>query len=305
MAAVVYSADVDDLRVAIERTQERIAGLAEPRLYATAFALAVLVRTNKVTAWRSWDSPPPRRALDFGRRELQWAMQQLFGTEPHALLHGGSSASLLLTPGCRVMLDPFYGSASELTLVSDKRIPGAGTRNTLRMDINDASWLWSHHDGVHAIRTVEYNAGNTLNQQNGLGCRLPASEVTAETSYPETEYMISRIDCVHRKVGTGDPTCALNGQVCGGLGAGGGRNRTKPRLLIPPTPSQETRMLVPGGLEILLDKSTEGGSRKRPIAADLSLLVAWCASDGIGPFDFTRLVGLLGAPGLSLLTDKD
>lgn len=305
MATILFSADIHDVRVALERVRERIAGLAEPRLYSTAFALQVLTRANRATAWRSWDAAPPSTATEFGRGDLQWATQQMFGTTPTALLRDQSDAVSRLAAGSRVFLDPFYGSGGDLTLVSDKRIPGGGSHNSLRMNIDNSSWRWSQNSGADAIHSVEYNAGNTLNQQNGIGCELPASDAITRSSGPAAEYLTPRADCSYRHSGVGEPTCALNGQVCGGQGSGVARLRTKPRLLAPPTPTSQARMLLPGAIESLVDKSTDGHQRKKPIAKDVSLLVAWCASAGKAPFDSMRLVGLIGATGLSLLLDNE
>lgn len=311
MGEIIYSAAIEDVGAAILRIRGRLQQLAEPRLYFMAVALTILVRKGQATAWRSWEASPPSSAVAFGRRQIEWAMWQLLGTQPAALLRINSPAAAMLAPG-RVMPEVFYNPMGQLTLVSEARIPNHGGRNALRLPHADPAWRWSSEATVEAsvgvLEAVEYNPVNTLNQQNGIKCSLPAiSAAAGGTEGAESTYAVERHLCPHYSSTEGnDPFCGLNGEVCGGQGAGRSRGRTKPRLLVPAlSHAEEGRLLVPGAISNLVDKATRGGSLRKPKASDLSLLVAWCAADGTGLLDSTRLLELIGPAGLHELLDKE
>lgn len=310
MGEIIYSAAVEDVGAAVQRIRGRLQQLAEPRLYFMAIALTILVRKGQATAWRSWEASPPTSAVPFGRRQVQWAMWQLLGTQPAALLRTESQAAAMLAPG-RVMPEVFYNPRGPLTLVSEARIPGQGSRNALRLSPADPAWRWSEASAATSIglpEAVEYNPVNTLNQQNGIKCSLPAiSAAEGGATVAESTYALERHKCPHYSLREGsDPFCGINGEVCGGQGAGGSRARTKPRLLVPAVShTDEGRLLVPGAISDLVDKATNDGACQKPNASDLALLVAWCAAGGSGLLDSTRLLELIGTAGLNELLEKE
>jgi hypothetical protein len=300
---VVFTANPGDLRAAVESVRERIAALAESRLYQLAVVLTVLSRVGRATVWQSWDSAPPTQANRFGRSELTWAMRQLFESSSDALLRITSSARNVLGSPSRIMLDVFYGPGGPLTLVADAPVVG-GRKDAVKLAIDDAGWVWSSSDSPGQPTTlVEYNPVNTLNQQNGVGCALPAHDVVTNNSTdPGSVYAVRRNQCSYiKQVSTGDPICALNGKVCGGSGGDGAREATKPRLLVPPVTGSNASLLTPDTLTTLVTQSKSNGA-PLPKASDLSLIVSWCSRDGKGAMDNMPLLQLLGATGIELLT---
>jgi hypothetical protein len=301
---VVYTAQPDDLRAAVEGVRERVAALAESRLYMVAVCLTVLSRVGRATTWRSWDSAPPTEARQFGRADITWAMRQLFGTTPDALLRADSSAREVLDEPSRVMLDVLYAPGGPLTLVADTPV-GTGRRDTVKLAIDDSGWVWSDSHGPgHPSPLVEYNPVNTLNQQNGIACALAAdAAVETNPANPGSVYAVKRNECPYRQqAGPDDPVCSLNTRVCGGSGGGGARAATKPRLLVPPVADSNALLMTPGTLTILVAQAQSNGALL-PRARDLSLITSWCSTKGKNPMDNARLVQLLGASGVELLTD--
>jgi len=300
---VVYTASPVEVRAAVERIRERVRALAEPKLYEFAVALTVLTRKGEATAWQSWDSPPPQFANTFGRPEVVGAMWTLFGTTPTALLHTNAAVIAQMSNPTRIMLDVFYDAQrSTLTLVGDVRIQGQ--RDSVKLTIDDPSWIWSSQPMPSMPATVrEYNPVNSMNQQNGVRCALPASEAIASSpTNPAKVYAVGRKDCPLRQVvSDAEPTCRLNGGVCGGQGSGTARETTKPRLLAPAVPGGSPHLVLPRTIESLVAQATKGGE-KLPAASDLSLLVTWCYTGGEGNQDLMRLPSLFGPRGLRLLT---
>lgn len=304
---VLYEADPVDLRNAIRRIRERISNLQQPRLYGIAVALTVLARQGRVTTWPSWDSPPPMSAEPIGRRNLVWAMWQLFGACPDALISIGSAVCVQLHDPSRVLLDVFYDPGGPLTLVAPNPIPGQNRRDAVKLTLENPSWIWSDKtNGSNALADIiEYNPVNSINQQNGIGCALPTAVAVAEhPDSTDSVYAILRAQCPQRITpDDSEPKCSLNGKVCGGQGDGAERHATKPRLLAPPVNDSHGHLLLPGSIRTLVALATAGG-RSLPAASDLSLLVSWCYTGGSGVQDATRLVNLLGADGIRLLTSS-
>jgi hypothetical protein len=301
---VVYTADSAAVKVAVANIRTRVKNLAEPRLYQTAVALTILARLGKATVWHSWDTPPPTKATRFGRAQIADAMWQMFGTQPGALLKTGSTLGQGMNNPSRVMLDVLYGANGPITLVGDTLIAADSRQNSAKLEINDPNLRWS--DSATAPTSVtfaEYNPVNSMGQQNGIGCAWPTSEAVSPTpSDPEGVYEVKRALCPKRRLAIGgEPTCLINGEVCGGQGDGGARAVTKPRLLAPPSPNSKTLVVLPGAVASLVAQATREGKRQLPSATDLSLLVSWCHTNGAGVQDGTRLTSLLGAKGLRML----
>jgi len=300
---VVYTVGPAEVRLAVESIRARVKDLAEPRLYWLAVTLTILCRTGEATAWQSWDTPPPATAKRFGKVEVVGAMWQMFGTKTTALLHAGSGVGQQLNSPTRVMLDLLYGANGPLTLVGNAKV-ATERRDCAKLTIDDGSWLWSTPvTGGPKARLAEYNPSNSRNQQNGVGCALAASDaVAASPTHPAGMYAVERKDCPkwHMAIG-GEPTCSINGGVCGGQGDGAARETTKPRLLAPPSPGVAAYLVLPGTVEALVAQATKTGAQL-PAANDLSLVVSWCHTNGSGAQDATRLPSLFGANGLHLLT---
>ncbi len=300
---VLYEADTSDLRAAIERIRDRLGELRQPRLYAVAVALTILARQGRATPWLSWDSAPPSSAKRFGRPDVVWAMWQLFGAPTKALIKTGSSVDMQLRQPPRVLLDVLYGANGPLTLVAPARIENR--RDAVKLTLTNPSWIWSDQtsDSTSSTSIAEYNPVNSINQQNGIGCAFPAAAaVEKNPDSPGAVYGVSRAECPHRKAVVGkEPTCSLNGAVCGGQGDGAERATTKPRLLAPPAEGSDAYVVLPNSISKLVELATAGG-HLLPAADDLSLLVSWCHTGGSGIQDAARLPILLGAEGLRLLT---
>jgi hypothetical protein len=300
----VYAAAPADVRLAVEGIRDRVSGLAEPRLYQVAVALTVLSGTGEATRWHSWGSPPPGSAKRFGRAQLVGAMWQLFGTATDALLHPASAVGAQLGNPKRVMLDVLYGANGPLTLVGSTRVANDSRKDSAKLTVDHGSWLWSSPGaGSPPVKVAEYNPVNSLGQQNGIGCALPASAAVASApDDPASIYAVPRPSCPnYRTVAGSEPICAINNIVCGGQGDGAARERTKPRLLAPPTAGSDAYLVLPGTITALVAQATRG-SRPLPLASDLSLLVSWCHTDGSGAQDASRLASLLGGAGIKLLT---
>ena len=301
---VVYTAAPAELRAAVERIRDRVSQLAEPRLYQTAVALTVLTRSGGATAWQSWDTPPPASATKFGRPQLIGAMWELFGTNTEALLHPDSTVGQQLGNPSRVLLDVLYDAYGPLTLVSNIRVSADNRRDCAKLTTAHGSWIWSPPGtNAPAVKLAEYNPVNSINQQNGIGTALPASEaVVTSPSDPAAVYATPRSECPKRHIVAGEePKCSINGGVCGGQGDGAARPTTKLRLLAPPAPSSDAYLVLPNTIDRLVTQATRGG-RRLPAANDLSFLVSWCHTNGVGAQGATRLPALLGAQGLRLLT---
>jgi len=303
----VYAAAPRDLHDAIDRVRTRLAALAEPRLYQVAVQLTVMSRSTRATSWQAWDSPPPNSAIQFGRAEIVAAMWSLFGTRTSALLRPGSPVDQQLGNPQRVMLDILFDAKRRLTLTADKPTPTSPHReDSVKLTIDDASWVWAPSGAGTSVpsNVVEYNPVNSLLVQNGIGCLLPAQDAAQHPAGPAALYSVARADCPARRVPVdGEPTCSLASkhQVCGGQGDGGGRAVTKPRLLAPAKPGDSSFLILPGTIPTLVNQATRNGAQL-PKAQDLSLITAWCHANGVGTLNHSRLLGLLGAPGLSLLT---
>lgn len=298
---VVYTTTPAEVKAAVANIRSRLRNLAEPRLYHTAVALTVLYRTGRATEWRSWDTPPPVTAVRFGRRELIGAMWEMFGTKPHALLRADAPLLAQMNRPSRVMLDVLYGANGPLTLVGNMRVAADSRRDSAKLELDDSNWLWGAT--TSQVRLAEYNPVNTIYQQNGIGCAWPTSEAVGDSPPdPAAIYGVDRAQCPKRRNADGkEPTCAINGAVCGGQGDGAARAVTKPRLLAPPSPQSEAYVVLPESVKMLVAQATRGG-KILPLASDLSLYVSWCHTGGSGTQDATRLPSLLGAQGLRLLT---
>ena len=304
--AVVYTASPIDIGAAIGRVRARVRALSEPKLYELAFALAVMSRQGLVTSWHSWDTPPPATARRVGRRTFVDALWSLFGTSPSGLLHEGAPVIAQLDGPNRVMIDVFYDAQREpLTLVGDKRIPGT-TRNSVKLRLDDPNWLWNPQVSATTAQAAEHNPVNAMNQQNGVRCGLPTSIAAVAAGGPSQAYGVDRRSCEHRVVpADGEPKCLLNDQVCGGQGDGAARETTKPRLLAPPSPSagEGEYVLLPRALADLVGQATKNGA-ELPAASDLSLIASWCQNPAARYLDHMRLLSLIGADGLRLLTRR-
>lgn len=301
---VLYEADPHDLRAAIGGIRDRVGELAQPRLYAVAVALTILVRAGRATTWPSWNSAPPGSAKRFGRRDVVWAMWQLFGAPTEALVRAGSNVDMQLHQPQRVLLDVLYGANGPLTLVAPK--PIENRRDSVKLTLDNPSWVWSDRTtGSTASPTTiaEYNPVNSINQQNGIGCAFPtARAIEQNPDNPGSVYAVLRAQCPQRRaVVGGEPRCSLNDDVCGGQGDSRERATTKPRLLAPPMADSDAYLVLPDSIIQLVGLAT-AGAHLLPAASDLSLLVSWCHTGGSGVQDATRLPGLLGADGIRLLT---
>ena len=267
--------------------------------------LTVLSNQGGATAWSSWDAPPPAAAVRIRRPQLVGAMWTLFGTSADAVLQPGSAARVVLNDPSKVIVDVLYKALAPPTVVSDH--PGANRKDSIKLAIDDGAWIWSAAGAApRPVTAAEYNPVNTINQQNGLQCALPASSAVASAPEdPGGVYAVPRTACPHRRVVLGQqPKCGLNDRDCGGSGddESGGRTVTKPRLLAPPVawlgrPARAARDRAgacrPGPPQ---------RSQALPRAQDLSLLAAWCHSDGHGHLDHSRLMALLGQDGVQMLT---
>ncbi len=304
----VYAAAPADLRSAFDNVRKRLADLAEPRLYQTAVQLTVMSRSNRATSWQAWDSPPPGVARVFGRAEIVSAMWSLFGTKTEGILQKGSPVDLQLGNPKRVMLDVLYNAKRDLTLVADNPPGSTSRKDAVRLTTADASWVWAPPGAAASpvSSIVEYNPVNSLGVQNGIGCLYPADVAAQQAVGPKAVYAVPRTGCPKRVVVAGqEPTCSLSAknQVCGGQGDGEARTATKPRLLAPARLGDKGFLVLPDTVPSLVAQATKNGA-KLPLAQDLSLITAWCHADGVGTLNHSRLLGLLGAPGLSLLTSQ-
>jgi|GEM_PF-6457991 len=301
---VLYTAAPAELREAIERIRDRVSDLAESRLYQIAMALTVLTRSGGATGWQSWDTPPPTMAVRFGRAQIVGAMWELFGTSTDALLHPGCAVAQQLNNPKRVLLDVLYGANGPLTLVGNIRVAADSRQDSAKLTLAHGSWIWSPAGTASpSVKLAEYNPVNSINQQNGIGCALPAPmAVMKSPDDPAAVYAVPRPQCPNWRLVAGEePKCAINGAVCGGQGDGAARASTKPRLLAPPAPTSDAYLVLPNTIEALVAQATRGG-RQLPAATDLSFLASWCHTNGVGTQDATRITGLLGAQGLRLLT---
>lgn len=302
----VWTTDLNELRDAAQRVHVCVGELKQPRIYHLAVMLSVLVRQGRVTAWASWDTPPPATASSVGRADLVRAMWELFGTRIDALIDPGSSLVAAMGNPARVLLDPFYKAQRDpdnLRLVGDRTI-GATRADSAALALSSPYWVWSSSAAAAAPVFLEYNPVNSLNQQNGVGCALSADEaLTHAPNDPGSLYAVPRGQCMRRLHHVGsEPVCAINDKTCGGQGDGAARNATKPRLLAPPTTGASAWMLLPDSLAELVALATDGGSVPLPSAKDLALLASWCHTNGKGPQGPMRLMNLLGPDGVQLLT---
>lgn len=302
----VWTTEPGDLRDAAQRVHVCVSKLNQPRIYHLAVMLSVLARQGKVTAWTSWDTPPPIAATTVGRRDLVEAMWALFGTRTGALLDPGSSLVAALGNPSRVLLDPFYDAKRDpdnLRLVADRRI-GATRTDSAALGLSSPDWIWAGAGTAMTPVFREYNPVNSLNQQNGVGCALSAAEAVAHAPHdPGSLFAVPRNLCSRRQYSVGsEPTCALNGKTCGGQGDGAAREATKPRLVAPPVTSSSAWMLLPDSLTKLVALATGGGAAPLPEAKDLAVLASWCHTNGAGPQGPMRLMNLLGPDGVQRLT---
>lgn len=302
----VWRTDPEELRDAAQRVHTCVGKLNQPRIYHLAVMLSILARQGKVTAWTSWDTPPPTVAKTFGRRDLVGAMWALFGSSTGAVLSRGTSLVAAMGNPRRVLLDPFYDARRDpdsLRLVGDRMI-GTTRTDSAALGLTSPHWIWGGTATATTPTFREYNPVNSLNQQNGVGCALSAAAAMAHApNDPASLYAVSRTLCSRRQQHAGsEPTCALNGRTCGGQGDGAAREATKPRLLAPPVTDANAWMLLPDSLTKLVALATGGDPARLPKAKDLAVLASWCDTDGTGPQGPMRLMNLLGPDGVQLLT---
>lgn len=302
----VWTMNAEELRDAAQRVRVCVGKLSQPRIYHLAVMLSVLAVQGKVTAWSSWDTPPPTVAKNFGRNDLINAMWALFGTRTDSLLEPETALVSAMGNPTRVLLDPFYDAKREpdrFRLVGNRKI-GTSRADSGAVALGSPYWVWAGTASATLPAFREYNPDNSRNQQNGVRCALPAIDSLALAPHnPGSLYTVSRTLCPRRHYQTGsDPVCALNGDGCGGQGDGAARTATKPRLLAPPVPGAGTFMLLPNSLARLVSLATGGDSTRLPKAKDLAVLASWCHTNGNGPQGPMRLINVLGQDGIQLLS---
>ena len=305
MAHVISTVEATDVRAAVLSLRSRVRLMAEPRLYFTALSLALLKRQRLVSQWSSWDAPPPLKGQSLNRATFANAMWSLFGTTRIGMLRE-ESAAWAACESDQVMLDPFYDTQkpNQLTLVTKSAFSGHSPANSLKLDISDPGWRWhASGTGTTEFRRVEYNASNTLNQQNGISCAMSPAEAAASAAGAPTTYQVDRSNCIHHAVTAKGPTCSLNGKTCGSLGDGVARDRTKPRLYASTGEGSAERVLLPDAFDRLLDAATASGRFALPRAEDMALLTSWCHNSGAGKVDSMRFLSLLGPEGIERFTD--
>ncbi len=302
----VFNATLSDLKAAVIEIRQCMAALQEPRLYAAAFVLASCAHRGEVSWWQDWNDRPPRPVRVAGTRGLvERSMWSAFGFAASAVLRPGSAASTALDNPKRVLIDPFFDAQKPdvLTVVRETPPGEPKTRNSIKVPVGHSSFLWNTVGHSSALASpVEYQTGNTFNQQNGVRCALPATAAGTGTA-AESAYSILRVGCPNY---LSDNRCSINQEKCASDGAGGTR-LPKPRVIVPFASSSPDWLLTPNAFELLVSRArfnkTAGAVMPLPNAQQLALVTAW-ASQGSGTaLSFGPLVGLIGPHLVQMLTE--
>jgi len=294
---VVFTATPGDLSDAIARIRAAVRQLRAPKLYQAAFAATILTRAGKAQQLAHWAALPTGSARQIRRGDFVWAMTQAFGTSVDALLAPAVPARVALGSVSQVVLDLLYDAMGPLTLVARH---GDVAKDALKLTLTDQSWIWNSGSGTPTpTKQVEYNPINSFGQQNGIHCALPL-ELARQVPEPHLAYSVPRTDCVHR---LSTARCSLNGDWCASMDKDTQRATGKPRLYVPVLNQPDAKVLLPGAIEHLVNEATDGGNVSRPSAADMSLVASWCAANGNGNFNHTRLASILGAEGIRVLLE--
>jgi hypothetical protein len=298
----VFSASIGDLGSTLRAFRETICALPEPRIYAAAFVLATNFNLGLISWWTDWNEPVPTPVkLPPIRRMTEDAMWLAFGFPSDSVLRPASAPLAALGDPPRVMIDPFF-DAQRPDLITVVR-PGAPKQNNaVKVPVDHPAWLWNPSGPADSLgNSVEYQTGNTFNQQNGVKCALPAI-VAIAAGKPAATYAVVRGNCPN--LGP-DAICALNASKCASDGDGGLRASSKPRVLIPASPDSDL-LLTPSAFEELVDRARmdkESGDRLNlPRAKDFALMTGWAAQGTGIALTFGRIVSLIG-PLLSVLSE--
>ena len=299
---IVFGGTASDLELAFSDVRTTVASMPEPRLYAAAFVLAVGCRAGWITWWRDWTGPAPAPvAAPATRKMVEDAMWSAFGFEATSILKPGSQPLVALGNPEKVLVDPFFDPQHPEVLTMVR--PGTPkTRNSLKVPIDHPAWIWGAGSPSQPLPTpVEYQTGNTFNQQNGVRCALPASSAIAAGN-PHGQYATDRIHCPNFASAN---RCTINNEDCASDGAGGTRI-PKPRVIVP-SAAGGAYLLTPSSFDETIDRAREdkqtGVLTPLPKAQDLALLVGWAERGDGRRLTFGRLMGLLGPELLRLLSE--
>lgn len=302
----IFNATLTDLKAAFAEIRESIASLQEPRLYAAAFVLANCVHRGQISWWRDWTARPPVPIPSAPTRSLvEQSMWSAFGFDASAVLREGSPALVGLGNPKRVLIDPFFDAQKPhlLTVVRETPPGQPKSRNCIKVPIGHSSFLWNPDGSGAALDDpVEYQTGNTFNQQNGVRCCLPASAVGTGVA-AATTYSVERVKCP--KYLSGD-LCSINQERCSSDGAGGTRI-PKPRVIVPYKPTSSDWILTPNAFEALVERARfhkkSGAMMSLPEARHLAMVTAWAQQGSGVALSFVPLVSLLGPDLVQVLTE--
>lgn len=290
--APVFSATPGDLGEAMKRVRAAVCQLAEPRLYGAAFALAVNVTAGRLTWWRDWPYPVPQPVSPEPIRVLaETAMWEAFGFPAGAVLRAESQPLVALDNPDAVLVDLFF-DAQRPNVLTVVRPGPPKSHNSVKVGFDHPAWIWNDPGAEPGLDTpVEYQTGNTFNQQNGIRCALPAVDAVA-TGNPAGTYGVERVACPH--FGVGD-LCGVNGDHCASDGAGNTRI-PKPRVLVPADASGKL-LLTPSTFSELVSRARvgRGGGIPHPLPKrqDLALVTAWSRGGSGEGLTFARLFQLI------------
>jgi hypothetical protein len=304
----VFTATDTDLGDAFRAIRKTLHHLPEPRLYAAAFVLAALVNRGAVTWWRDWDDAVPVPVAVRGTRGMvESTMWAAFGFPAAAILRPGSAPLVALGNPKRVLVDPFFDPQKPTLLTVVRETPPGMSKggNSVKVSSDDGAWIWNSSAPSAPLRkAVEYQTGNTFNQQNGVRCALAATTSAAGGgAKAAATYRIERVNCPNYRAGN---ECAVNGEKCASDGAGGTRI-SKPRVIVPSAPGADDWLLTPTAFGEMISRArvdkASGTPRPLPKAKDLALITGWAAQGNGQSLDFGRLVAVLGPKLLPVLVD--
>lgn len=305
----VFTATEQDLGDAFWAIRNTLHDMREPRLYAAAFVLAALVNQGAITWWRDWnDAVPVPVPVNGTRGMVERTMWTAFGFPASAVLRPGSAPLVALGHPKRVLIDPFFDPQKPTLLTVVKETPPGMSKvgNSVKVPIDHGAWMWTPTTAPSPPigKAVEYQTGNTFNQQNGVRCALAAASAAAGGgSKAAAAYRIERVNCPHYRTGN---KCAVNDEKCASDGAGGTR-LSKPRVIVPSAAGADDLLLTPTAFEEMISRArvnkASGVPQTLPKANDLALITGWAHQGNGRSLDFGRLVSLLGPVLLQTMVD--